>query len=162
MQAYLLGGRAYGSAATQPTFAQRGWLMGLMREHKLDRVIDRNGDLLTAVLKAGCASDLLAGLLTEDRKPWHREDAEKNAAYFDGLTEPSDAQQLLDALAFLLADFFPHRGSSSTASPTSSTRPPRQTASRGRKPRRPVTTPESSTETSPASSPPSVSAPAGA
>lgn len=158
----MLGGRAYGSAATQTTIAQSGYLMGVLRKHGLDRVINKDGDLLGAVMEAGCASALVAGLLTEDRKSWTRDEALKNAAFFDAL--PNDDNKVFwDALALLLADFFVPGGSSSTASPTSSTRPPRKTAARGRKPRLPANKPPNSAEMSgPESSPPLLSEPASA
>lgn len=156
----MLGGRAYGSAATQTTFAQDGYLMGVVRANKLDVAINRDEDLLAAIFVAGCASALLAGLLTEDRKPWSVADAKANALYFDGLTADEDKSQLLAALEGLLAGFFLGGGRSSTHSTgMSSTRPPRKTAARGRKPRLPVQTPQASAETSgPESSPSSPSA----
>lgn len=163
MQVYMLGGRAYGSAATQTTFAQDGWIMGLFRKHGFGKVVARDGDLLGAVLEAGAAAPLLAGLLTEDRTPWSREAAVKNAAYFDGLADPADKQALLDALALLLADFFVPGGSSSTASPTSSTRRRSQRAKgNARKSILPATTRSDSAASGPTSSPPSPSAPASA
>lgn len=162
MEAYLLGGRAYGSAATQPTIAQSGYLMGVLRKHGLDKVIGRDGDLLGAVLEAGCASQLVAGLLTEDRRPWKRDEALKNAEFFDSLTDEASHAEFWGALSRLLPDFFPHGGSSSTASPTSSTRRGRKTEARPRKPRLPARPPESSTTSGLPSSPSSPSAPASA
>lgn len=163
MDAYLLGGRAFGSAATQTTFAQDGYLMGVVRANKLDVAINRDEDLLAAIFQTGCASALLAGLLTEDRKPWSREDALKNAAHFDSLTAAEDKAALLAALEGLLAGFFHDAGRSSTPSTaTSSTRPPRKTQVRGRKPRPPALTQSSAAATGSPSSPPSPSAPASA
>jgi hypothetical protein len=157
----MLGGRAYGSAATQPTIAQAGYLMGVLREHGIDKVIARDGDVLGAVLKAGCASALVAGLVTEDRAPWTRESAAKHAAFFDALPNEENAA-FWDALAILLSDFFVPRGSSKTASPTSSTRPRRKTGAERKQALRPATTPENATAITSASSLPSPSTPDGA
>jgi hypothetical protein len=157
----MLGGRPYRSAAQQTTIAQSGYLMAVLYKHGLNPVIDRGGDLFGAILDAGCAAELVAALVTEDGKPWSRDDAIRNAALFNALPNDENSE-FWTALSQLLTDFFPLGGSSSPASPTSSTRPPRQTAARGRKPRRPATTPENSTASGPTSPPTSPSAPAGA
>jgi hypothetical protein len=149
-EAYVLGGRPYRSPAQQPTFAQRGYLMGTLRTHKIDVAINKDADVLAAIFSTGCASALLSGLLVEDGAAWTREKAIKNAAYFDGLTTDDDFTALCAALESLLAGFFPLTGSSSTASPTSST-PPARKARKQRRPR--VPTPTSDTASSPDSSP---------
>ena len=153
----MLGGRAYGSAAQRPTFAQRGYVMGVLRTTGLDRVIAKDGDLLGAILDAGCASKLLAGLLTEDGKPWDRETALATAAFFDGLTSDEDYDAYLSAVEALLAGFLVHRGTSSTPSPTSSRRrkssAEKRAASRAKK----LT---SDSAAGPTSAPPSPSTPA--
>lgn len=152
---YLLGGRAYRSAATQPTFAQRGFIMGTLRTNGIDAVINRDGDVLGAVLDTGCATKLLAGVLVEDGNAWSREAAVTNAAFFDGLTSEEDFTALCTAVEALLVGFFsqPNAGSS-TASPTSSA--PSAKAKRGtRRPRAPK--PVSDTVSSPTSSPSSPS-----
>jgi hypothetical protein len=155
-EVFMLGGRAYRSAATAPTFAQRGFLMGVTRTHALDATIARDGDLLAAIFSAGCASTLLAALLVETDNAWTREAAIKNAAFFDGLTADEDHAALLAALEGLLAGFFPPSGTSSPDSPTSSTRA--ATGKAARKPRRRrVAMPAIDTASSPTSSPPSPS-----
>ena len=154
----MLGGRAYGSAAQQPTFAQRGFLMGAVRANGLDKVINRDGDLLGAILDTGSASRLLAGLLTEDGTAWTRENALANAAYFDGLTSEEDFAQLLSALESLLAGFFAPSGTSSTPSPTSSGRR-RKTSAEKRATIR-ATKLTSDSAAGPTSAPPSPSTPA--
>lgn len=152
---YLLGGRPYRSAAQQTTFAQDGYLMGVVRAHGLDAVIQRDGDLLAAIFTTGCASALLAGLLVEDGKPWSREDATANAARFDRLTAQEEKDQLLAALEGLLAGFFPIGARSSTASPTSS-------AGKGTRRSRRATARETAAASGSSSSPPSPSTPASA
>lgn len=154
----MLGGRAFGSAAQQPTFAQRGFLMGAVRANGLDRVIARDGDLLGAILDTGSASKLLAGLLTEDGKPWDRETALANATFFDGLTDEADHDQLLSALEALLAGFFVNREGSSTPSPTSSGRR-RKTSAEKRAAHR-ARKQTSDSVAGPTSAPPSPSTPA--
>lgn len=154
-QVYTLGGRYFDPAAKQVTFAQRGFVMGTVRANGIDKVITRDGDVLGAILDSGCAAKLLAGLLTEDGRPWTREDALANATHFDGLTEDADIEQLLSALESLLAGFFVNRGSSSTASPTSSAPAARKTRRRTR----PAVTPPSDSATGPTSAPPSPSTP---
>lgn len=156
--AYLLGGRAYRSAAQQTTFQHDAYLMALLRRHKLVEVIEADGDLLGAILASGEAAELLSALLVEDGKAWNPTDAKANVGYFNALTDQESKAQLTDALILLLADFFAPGGSSSTASPTSSTRRPRRkTASRGSRVPVPAPTPQTATENGPTSSPPSPS-----
>jgi hypothetical protein len=132
--------------------------MGALRTHGIDRVISKDGDVLGAILDAGCASKLLAGLITEDGRKWTRDEALSNVAFFDGLTDDTEYEQYLAALESLLAGFFPRSGSSSTASPTSS-RARRKTSAEKRAARRAMT-PPSDSATGPTSAPPSPSTPA--
>lgn len=155
---YVLGGRGYVSAAHTPTFAQRGYLMGVVRANGLDRVIAKDGDLLGAILSAGCASTLLAGLLVESGTAWTRDAALTNATFFDGLTDEADHDQLLSALEALLAGFFVNREGSSTPSPTSSGRR-RKTSAEKRAAHR-ARKQTSDSVAGPTSAPPSPSTPA--
>ena len=116
----MLGGRAYRSAAQQTTFAQDGYVMGVVRTHQLDDVINRGEDLLAAVFSSGSAASLLSGVLVEDGQVWSRERAIANARHFDALTAPEDKAALLAAMEGLLAGFFLDASPSSTDSPTSS------------------------------------------
>lgn len=153
---YLLGGRSFRSAATQTTFAQDGYLMGVVRANKLDTAINRDEDMLAAIFTAGCASALLSALLVEDGKTWSRETALANVTHFDGLTADDEKALLVAALERLLIRFFPAGGSSSKASPTSS----REGAPRRRPRRRTVAMPAITAESGPDSSPTSPSTPA--
>lgn len=147
-EAYLLGGRAYRSAATQTTWQQDNWTMALLRKHGLSE----STDVLHAILACGEAAEFLAGWLVAKDQTWSPEVARENAAYFNGLTDPASKAQLYDVIGRLLTDFFPHGGSSSTASPTSSE------GSTRRKPgRRRATLPAISAVSGPMSSPPSPS-----
>jgi hypothetical protein len=153
---YLLGGRAYRSAATQTTIQQDARTMALLRKYPaLQRAIDGDGDLLGALLDSDPAS-FVAQLLVEDTdgKVWTPEDAAANAVFFNGLTDAESKAQFFDALTILLSDFFALGGSSSTASPTSS-EPRRERGTKGRRRRssRRAVTPPSDSASGPASSP---------
>ena len=157
--AYLLGGRPYRSAAQQPTWRQGNWTMALLRRHPaVTKAIDSGGDVLLALLETQESARFLAGWLVEDGQPWTTEGAERNAAYFDALTDPEGQAALYDALTILLSDFLALGGSSSTASPTSSA-PTSQTGKRGSRRRPRATTPPPSPASGPTSSPPSPSTP---
>jgi hypothetical protein len=121
----MLGGRAYRSAAQQPTFAQSGYLRGLLLTHGLYPVIESGGDVLAAIYTAGCESALIAGLIVEDGRSWSREAAAKNAQFFEGLTDAAEHAQLDDALALLLSNFTTPKGISNEASPTFSADTPK-------------------------------------
>lgn len=131
---FVLGGRVFSPAVASTTYIHDAYLMGLMYQHEIHKA----PDLLRAVLASGVPDQFLAGLLTEDEKPWNRDDAKANAKFFAELTDPEDKQALNAALMTLL-DFLESGGSSSTASPTSSSEaadspaPPRRTR-RARKP----------------------------
>lgn len=160
---YMLGGRAYCSAATQTTIQQDARTMALLRKSPaLQRAIDGDGDLLAALLDADPAQ-FVAQLLVEDGATWTPAGAARNAEFFNGLTDPASKAQFFDALTQLLADFFALGGSSSTASPTFSEPNPASPVKRRPRRRKPlVPTPPTSAESGPVSSPSSPSSPADA
>ena len=75
---------------------------------------------LTQIRIAGLKSKVLAGCLTEKGKRWSRDEADRNAAIFDQITEPSEQATMTQGLVGVVLGFFPYAGRSSETSPKSS------------------------------------------
>lgn len=150
-EVFKLGGRDYVPAATLTTFEQDAYLMALLRKHHIAETVEADGDVLAAVLGSGQIAEFLAALIVVDGTEWSRVGAETNARTFNALTAPEDKARLFAAVESLLAGFFSLGGTSSPASPTSST--PGATRSRRRPARRNAPTPAPSPTDSPASGP---------
>jgi len=71
---------------------------------------ERAEALLTQILVSGRAAYVLAGCLTEIREgapvPWTAEEANRNALWFAGLTDPDAKRALRDALIGFVLGFF--------------------------------------------------------
>jgi hypothetical protein len=126
----LLGGRGFEAAAEGTSFEQDEYLMGIVLEHGIHEVIQAGGDIAAAVVRAGCTTQLLAGLLMPAGEPWRREQAEATARHFASIRDPKEKNTLQACLLGLLRGFFEAGAASSTASRTSS--PATKTTKTGR------------------------------
>jgi hypothetical protein len=120
---FHLGGRDFVAIAEGTTFEQDSYIMGLVLEKGLDKVIEANGDVAGAVLRSGCVGKFVAGILTDVGAEWTVERALENATHFSNLRDPEGKQVLSACLRGLLKGFFDAGAAFSTASPIASAAP---------------------------------------
>jgi hypothetical protein len=120
---FHLGGRGFVAAAEGTTFEQDAYIMSLVMEHGLDKVIAENGDVAGAVLRSGCVGKFVAAILADVDAEWTVERARANAAHFSNLRDPEGKKVLSECLRGMLKGFFDAGAASSTASPIASATP---------------------------------------
>jgi hypothetical protein len=78
--------------------------------------------LLTQILISGRAAQVLAGCLTESGKKWSAPEADRNAAIFSAITDPTQKLAMREALIGFVTGFFLFATASAKTSPKSSSR----------------------------------------
>lgn len=112
----VVAGRRFRRAATT-TFEHDAYTMRQLRDsglltvaQRFDPLHDDINDLTTTVIvdafSSGKLFTLLAAVLVEDTVKWSLASAEANAAFFRGLTDPTDKAELRAFIPWALLNFF--------------------------------------------------------
>jgi hypothetical protein len=80
----------------------------------------RMEDLLTQILERRQKAPILAGCLTEEGKLWTPDEADRNAARFNAITDPDEISEMTKRIVEFVINFFSFGEASSTTSPKSS------------------------------------------
>lgn len=116
-----VGGRFFG-LPTDATVRQDGWMIvqcadaGMMDLRGIDE--SNATAFIVQILRRGMFGKLLAGVLVEIGQTWTPQFAEKNAEYFESVSDPVAKRALWEALIPCLLDFFDRALPSSPPSPS--------------------------------------------
>jgi hypothetical protein len=132
-------------AAQHTTFEQDLYLMDRIRSAGVDKMptsvseegelTDAAEELLYSAYRTGHLFEILAGLMVEVDVPWNKDEADLNAEFFAGLSNPEDKKALHGVMVGAVLSFFVGAGGSLQISQKSSERkgkgPPAPPAVRG-------------------------------